>query len=536
MVPVLAALVALLHATSAHALIHKIIASVVGGPGDEVVGYAVARAGDLNGDGIGDLLVGAPFTNGWKGRVYVLHLGPGQDAVWDRVIEPDPVQSQSGLGQAFIGARDLDGDGHDDIMISAPEWSWSCCHSSSWIGQIYVLPANATTVTQAEVKSSGWGYSRQMGNTLAAIGDWNADGVDEIAIGAVDQLQVWRTGPSLDTIPEYHIDPPFTAPGYEYRVAGAGDFNHDGHPDLLTLRTTPSGYLSDSVEVLLGGPAADLVPDLNLIPSATTGGAFHKYFSSMPIEGGDLDGDGYDDIVIGNQAAGPHGRVDVYRGGPGADGVADFTLFPSPGDSSFGASAAIVGDLDGDGYRDLAVGAARWISAAPRGAVYIYKGGPGFDAVPDDTLRGRLPSDAFGFSIAPLGDVNGDGRDDLAVGSPGDSLWGTWAGRVSIVSFQPGTASVPPPDVVSSLRLAPHANPAHGSVAFDLTLPHAAPVTLTLHDVSGRLIGRVLDGSILPAGISSPTFAPHGLAPGVYLARAAVGGKVATARWSWLGR
>jgi hypothetical protein len=104
--------------------------------------------------------------------------------------------------------------------------------------------------------------------------------------------------------------------------------------------------------------------------------------------------------------------------------------------------------------------------------VYVYLGGPQFDAVVDDTLES---AGAFGMSLAGLGDVTGDGRADLAIGS----LYEPNPGQVYVVSFSSDVGSPPPGPVVDALHLSVRGNPARGEVHLALALDRDAPVTLT---------------------------------------------------------
>jgi len=96
----------------------------------------------------------------------------------------------------------------------------------------------------------------------------------------------------------------------------------------------------------------------------------------------------------------------------------------------FGLSVAGAGDVNGDGFADVIVGA-RFKNGTLYGAAYIYYGGPGADASPDLTLTGAVHSDGFGNSVAGAGDINGDGFADVIVGAPGNDAGGMDAGQAS---------------------------------------------------------------------------------------------------------
>ena len=136
---------------------------------------------------------------------------------------------------------------------------------------------------------------------------------------------------------------------------------------------------------------------------------------------GDVNDDGYDDILVGAfrypeiQSA---GQVYLYLGGPAIDSAADYIITPPTGGSGwFGISVASAGDFNGDNYPDFIIGAQQ---AGAQGKAFIYYGGPSFDTTPDVTLTGESTGliVAFGASVASAGDVNDDGFDDVIVGSP----------------------------------------------------------------------------------------------------------------------
>src|SRR5262249_23520041 len=146
------------------------------------------------------------------------------------------------------------------------------------------------------------------------------------------------------------------------------------------------------------------------------------------LAGGDMNGDGYDDLLVGapyDRKAGPiSGRAWVYFGGPQFDLTPDLELSPSAEGSGFGGVVAYLGDFNGDGFVDFAVGASNDPAGGRhRGALYIYYGGPQVDDRADLVLRGKQDDASFGVVRQETGDVNGDGYADIAVASErGDGL------------------------------------------------------------------------------------------------------------------
>jgi hypothetical protein len=131
--------------------------------------------------------------------------------------------------------------------------------------------------------------------------------------------------------------------------------------------------------------------------------------------GRDVNGDGYDDVLVGAPAKGL-GKAYLYFGGPGVDSIPDVTFTSEP--DNFGAAfgtAVELADLDADGYADVIVGNPY---GGLIGRVFVFFGGPAMDATSDLVLTGTFTLEGFGFALASAGDINGDGYEDLVVGSP----------------------------------------------------------------------------------------------------------------------
>jgi len=228
---------------------------------------------------------------------------------------------------------------------------------------------------------------------------------------------------------------------FGYACAPAGDVDSDGFGDFLVgANVNDEGVLSGGKAYLyLGGaswPAA---------ASLTFAGAVERGYVGGAVAGGDdLDGDGHDDWVVGAPGIGADGtnpgRVYVFRGGPALDAVPDAVLDGPAPTAQFGTAVCLVPDLDGDGIADLAVGAPRDGS----GSVSIWRGRPfPWPAAPDRVLRAE-PADArFGRAVTWMPDDDGDGRDDLLVGAPRSSEAATWAGVVRLYRGTADLDSVP---------------------------------------------------------------------------------------------
>jgi len=201
-------------------------------------------------------------------------------------------------------------------------------------------------------------------------------------------------------------------------VCGVGDVNGDGYNDIA-VGAREGNY----VKIYFGGSPFDTVCDLRL--SCTAG----SYFGHS-IAGGDFNGDGYSDIVVGAplySADGNYwgGRVYVYFGGENMDSIPDLVMMPEYWRALLGVAVANGGDVNGDGYNDLLAGALH--DEYMRGHVYIYYGGAKMDNVYDVHIEGRIEGegnsvigDFIGEAIDGVGDVNKDGYDDILIGASGE--------------------------------------------------------------------------------------------------------------------
>ncbi len=238
-----------------------------------------------------------------------------------------------------------------------------------------------------------------------------------------------------------------------WSVGASADLNGDGWADFVGGAPTAGllASLRGRVSVFLGGPGADELPDV-VMPGEADG---DRLGSSLAYAG-DLNGDGFADLVVGapyNDAGGDAadnvGRVYVFFGGAAPDSLPDLVLTgEAPGDL-FGWAVAGAGDVDGDGRDDLLVGApfsdAGGAAGADRGRAYLFLGGDPPDAAPDLVLSGVAPGDAFGWSLAGAGDVDGDAAPDLLVGA---------LLRSRAYLFRGGDpAGASPPDTVAHLVL-----------------------------------------------------------------------------------
>ncbi len=202
-------------------------------------------------------------------------------------------------------------------------------------------------------------------------------------------------------------------------VANAGDVNRDGYDDVIVGAYSSDGGGTDAgrAYVYFGGPVMDNDADVTL-----TGVAAGDYFGQSVSGAGDVNGDGYADVVVGapyNDAGGSNaGRAYVFFGGPAMDAAPEVTMTGAAASDLFGYSVGGAGDVNGDGFADVVVGALyNDAGSSNAGRAYVFFGGAAMNNGADVTLTGAAAGDLFGVSVAGAGDVNGDGYDDVIVGA-----------------------------------------------------------------------------------------------------------------------
>ena len=388
-------------------------------------GYAVRTAGDVNGDGYDDVIIGADRYKEFTGRAYVYTGGPTG-------LSASPVLTATGetvnnhFGYAVGAAGDVNGDGFDDVVIGA-------YHHSNFRGRAYVYPGKAgglgdipLSVVAGEVPDSYFGRS------VAAAGDVNGDGYDDVLVGAqaydgsTGRAYVYAGGPE-----GLSADPIFVATGEEpassfgQSVAAAGDVNGDGYDDIII---GAHGYERGMgrAYVYLGAQGG---LDLSLFLTPTGEGVGDRFgYAVGPA--GDVNGDGYADVVIGAYGFSDYtGRAYVYAGA--AEGLEANPIFVASGDAQglwFGRSVWAAGDVNGDNYDDVIVGAQN--DEDNTGRIHLYAGGSGgMRAEPFLVATGEVPNSWFGQAVGTAGDVNGDGYEDVIIGAYG---FGEWTGRAYV--------------------------------------------------------------------------------------------------------
>ena len=379
---------------------------------DTYLGNSVSNAGDVNGDGFDDVIVGS--SSGYLNNLsYVVF---GKASSFNATMNMDDIDGSNGfrlngesngrsnfLIDQVSRAGDVNGDGFDDFVITKNQYY---DHGSSILG--------TTSSDGYVVFGKGTGFSAAM---------------DLVSLNGSNGFQINGFPADRNAI--------------IFSMGDAGDINGDGFDDLMiqTLRREDQySYFDNRSDYIVFGKVAGFDATLNLSSLNGSNGFHLEGDGRSPAGGaGDINGDGFDDFIDGGSVVFGKATFNATLDLSSLDGSNGFRL---NGDSIYSTSGA--GDVNGDGFDDVIIGAphADWNGISSGSSYVVFGRASGFDAVMNLSdldgsngfrLDGEAAFDYSGFSVSSAGDVNGDGFDDVIIGAPHTDWNGSNSGSSYVV-------------------------------------------------------------------------------------------------------
>ncbi len=429
------------------------------------IGYSVSGAGDINGDGLGDILISVPFreTGNSSDTGVNIYAVFGNQQGFDNSFNLSDLNGQNGsflnipeatasftapiVSASINAAGDINGDGFDDIIVGLPLADLEPANDPFYVegdpsetGETYVIFGNAQ------------GFSPSVEVSRSSI-----NGSNGFVLNGIDSFDY--SGQA---------------------VSSAGDFNGDGFDDILINSkgiVLDNGNRASETYLVFGSnqgfesslDLAELDGSNGLVFQGVDATGVSNFFSAVS-EAGDINGDGFDDIIIGESWATPDdnngaGKTYVVFGSGQAfnasfdlaelEGSNGFVLNGIDPDDASGSSVSSAGDFNGDGFDDILISAT---GAGPNGnsrageTYVLFGGGQGFNANIDlasldgsngFVLNGIDAGDSSGSSVSSAGDINSDGFDDILIGAlTADPNNNDDAGETYVIFGRPNEASL----------------------------------------------------------------------------------------------
>jgi hypothetical protein len=431
-------------------------ASITSSTSYDYLGFTVASAGDINGDGNADFAGAGPYATSSAGQVWIFEgpVGSGAYEADDLAVATITNTTYGYIGQSMVYGGDVNADGYDDLIVGKyynPGAAYVILGPVEGESNIDTV-AGAAWTEEVIYDYAGW--------SVGGGFDFNDDGYDDYAIGApyAETGSTYSTGatylvygPGLVTASIADADAKIGATtSYEYMgwsTTGLGDVDGDGTDDFATSAYASNSY-SGRTYVFTGGT---LEGDFTADAEATAyfqGAATYDYLGYKIANGGDFNNDGYADLLAfamyADTGAPSSGSAYVIEGPMIASGsiatYADAELYGEASSDAAGFAMDGAMDLNRDGYTDVLVGAPYWEDGTAgmysQGATYLMYG-PQTGAVALADARCRMTGTAYndneGYGVAFIGDQDGDTSPEILSGAPYSNEGSSYGGALHLI-------------------------------------------------------------------------------------------------------
>lgn len=387
-------------------------------------GSSVSSAGDVNGDGFADLVVGSAQADpgGRRDAGSASVYWGSRAGILTTPLLLEGVAPEDSFGRSVASAGDVNGDGFGDLVVGAP-FADTGGRTNAGTASVYLGNTTGAFVVPQRILQ-GVGADDWFGQSVASAGDVNGDGFGDLVIGAqfADPMGRMNAGTAslylgsvsgTMALPQRVLEGIIPGDFFGYSVASAGDVNGDGFADLVVgaWLASPAGRLNAGSSMVYLGSAAGVIALPHRVLDGMMAGDF---FGSSVAGAGDINSDGFSDLAVASLADSggrrDSGAVAVYLGSTSGVGpMFSRILEGTAADDFFGHSVASAGDVNGDGFADLVVGApgASPSGRSSAGAATLYLGSAtGVSTMPHRVLDGASMGDRFGSSVASAVDVN----------------------------------------------------------------------------------------------------------------------------------
>lgn len=406
--------------------------SLSGQNNNDLFGYSISSAGDVNNDGYDDVIIGAPYAG--AGKAYIYFGGSSMNNIADVTMTGSAGGDRFGFSVSKSGKLNLDN--FDDVIVGAPTNDDGGIDA----GRAYIFYGAASMDNISDLIFTGVNQGFLLGNSVASAGDVNGDSYNDVLVSAPfgentkGRAYIYFGGTVLDNIADVTLAGENETYLYGNSLSSLGDINKDGFADVIIgePQNNGQGNLAGRAYIYYGGAVMNNIAD-RIIYGEVSGDQFGYSVSSA----GDVDKDGINEFMISapsnDQAGANFGTVYLFKSTETGTDITDNAFSGAAAGDEYGYSVNFAGDVNGDGFDDVIIGALYNDNAGTnRGRAYIYYGGLIMEYIPDVYLDGAAPNDHFGTSVAYAGDVNQDGKADVIVGAPDNDAGGTDAGRAYI--------------------------------------------------------------------------------------------------------